>query len=139
MVRKHTIEGINLLSQHFGHKWILEKVIPRLNQLWEFEENSYIQRNTVVLGLESCCEKIDIETIKTLIFPTLLKGLNDPISNVKFVTLRSIYNLCSKQVFKGKLDLLKSTFINDIDKIIHSNGVDAEVSYFANKAKESLK
>jgi len=125
-VRVKTIKGIKVLGQNFGSEWILGKILPHLTRAWEADDVNYLQRNTVINALLICSEFLSFSIVEKSIIPLIKKGLDDPIPNVKFVTLRSIPEYMKIESLKTKKEFFKDHFYSDIENL-SKNVTDEDV------------
>jgi hypothetical protein len=68
--------------------------------------------------------------LSKLVLPTLGKGCNDPVANVRFVACSVIAEIANS----GKKSSLRKSVINELDNLMKDTDID--VQYFALKALE---
>ena len=112
-VRSACVGGMAKLLSVSGSSWIQEQMLPHYTRMYE-ESSSYLTRVTVLRSFAGLTEK-DGETENSIsqqlmeqIVTILLKGLKDPVANVRLIAARgleavTISGQCDKAVMSSQV------------------------------------
>lgn len=131
-VRFAGINSLKYLMEKFGISWIVNSLIPKLQNSLQQGKVSYLNRLCVINSLAVCGEYLEQKQLNDALLPLLLKCLKDKIANVRFVTIKTL-----QKIYKN-FDLNGKEKINSSIKSMLSDE-DSDVKDFASKFINSTK
>lgn len=127
-VREMGIKKSRELAEKFKQDWVNSSFIPRVIEMFNVDKQGYNYRMCCLHSLQAVMPYIGKDQISTLIIPIFLKGMKDPIPNVRFTVARIISKTRSQldgSVFNSQIVPALKEMTNDTDR---------DVQYFANQA-----
>lgn len=106
-VREQGIIALETLTAKFGATWIVNNLIPKLNNYLTQSKTSYLDRIVVLSSIASCAKSLNANQINENVIPNLAKHLKDKIPNVRFFIIKSFNSIQSLTDNAGK-DKLKT-------------------------------
>ena len=130
-VREIGIESLSGLIKQFGNKWIINSLIPKLQNQLNQKGINYLNRMCIIHSLMICAEFMDYKQNDEFIMPIIIKGLEDKIPNVRFYSIKLIKKIWKffDENIKKKLEVNIKALMNDEDN---------DVKYFACKFIEEI-
>ncbi len=131
-VRNQGILKLGDLSDSFGSDWVIDEIIPKLNDIYDQDKQGYLYRMCVInagIEISRCMSK---SQINTHIVPIMLKACSDSVANVRITVCKAIKKLVSTSEGASAGSNFKSTLadlVNDSDK---------DVKHFATVAEDAI-
>ena len=125
-VRMAATRTLQPLARVLGVAWVRAKLLPKLEELYNAEGSSYLQRITVLYGVRDLSMHADLVELAHELLPLVLRSLNeDKVPNVRFV---------AAQVIQDALPVLDRSKISASIKPALAAAVesaDGDVKFFA--------
>ena len=119
-VREIGIKSLFLLIQQFGNNWVINCLIPKLQNQLNQQNISYLNRMCMIHSVTVCSKFLGNKQNEEFILPIINKGLKDKIPNVRFYTIKLIgkiwnfFDENSKKKLKGNIKVLMNDEDNDV-------------------------
>jgi serine/threonine-protein phosphatase 2A regulatory subunit A len=91
-VRRAATAVMEGLGTTLGAGWCAAKLVPRLRELFD-QDNGYLQRITVLYGVQGLSKSHDMAALATDLLPIVLRAARDPVPNVRFVAAQTLDQL----------------------------------------------
>eukprot|EP00565_Helicotheca_tamesis_P001942 CAMPEP_0185726158 /NCGR_PEP_ID=MMETSP1171-20130828/2218_1 /TAXON_ID=374046 /ORGANISM="Helicotheca tamensis, Strain CCMP826" /LENGTH=589 /DNA_ID=CAMNT_0028394457 /DNA_START=3 /DNA_END=1772 /DNA_ORIENTATION=+ len=132
-VRSACVTGMPKLLSVSGEVWMIRQILPHYTRIYE-ESGTYLTRVTILRSYAALAEEKDCvgESLLENILNLVLRGLDDPVANVRMVAARGLKNvceLCEASVIEGKLKPALTARITDDE--------DDDCKYFAQIALDA--
>lgn len=129
-VRMAATRGLQPLAKHLGNAWVRTKLVPKLHELYTAEGSSYLQRITVLYGVQNISTHADHAELAAELLPLLLRATRDPVANVRFVATQIV----REAIIAGVYD--KGRIVGEIKPALTPllADTDVDVKYFAGLA-----
>lgn len=124
-VRMAATRTLQPLARVLGVAWVRAKLLPKLEELYNAEGSSYLQRITVLYGVRDLSMHADLVELAHELLPLVLRSLNeDKVPNVRFV---------AAQVIQDALPVLDRSKISAIKPALAAavESADGDVKFFA--------
>jgi serine/threonine-protein phosphatase 2A regulatory subunit A len=131
-VRNEGIKKLGELANSYRSDWIIDEVIPKLNEIYDQEKQGYLYRMCVINAGIEISRSLSKSQINAHVVPIMLKACADPVANVRITVCKAIKVLISIPEAQPCGSNFKSTLadlVNDSDK---------DVAHFAYVAESSL-
>jgi len=129
-VRAALTEQIGVLADFLGEEWTTHHFVQKVLSLYSLT-SPYSTRVAILQTFPKIALVMrNHEDLSKLVLPTLEKGCNDPVANVRFVACSVIAEIANS----GKKSSLRKSVINELDNLMKDTDID--VQYFALKALE---
>ena len=129
-VREIGIKSLYGLIKQFGNNWVITSLLPKLQNLLNQNNISYLNRMCMIHSIVICAEFLENKQNEEFILPIINKALKDNIPNVRFYTIKLIEKIWNYFDINSKKKLEEN-----IKSLI--NDEDDDVKYFANKFIEA--
>lgn len=128
-VRMAATRTLQPLARVLGLPWVRAKLLPKLVELYNADGSSYLQRITVLYGVRDLSMHADLVDLAHELLPLVLRGLADPVPNVRFV---------AAQVIQDSLPVLDRARVATVKPALATaaENADSDVRYFASVALE---
>jgi len=116
-VREEAITRITELTAELGQSWLIEKLWPRLAELFN-PNQSYLNRMTVLHALRKVAPYFNAELIEKSLLPILVHAFEDPVPNVQLCacsTLQALQPLIPQPLLVTPLQIVE-LLVNSKDK-----------------------
>lgn len=134
-VRVAATQSLQPLARTLGGDWVRSKLIPRLVTLYDANGSSYLQRITVLYGVQDLLAAPELvgHPLGADLLTLLLRALNDNVANVRFV---------AAQVLENSAGVAPAAMVSvearpALSELAHSDP-DADVRFFAGRAAQRL-
>mmetsp|Transcript_27889 Transcript_27889/g.27749 ORF Transcript_27889/g.27749 Transcript_27889/m.27749 type:complete len:297 (-) Transcript_27889:38-928(-) len=131
-VRNQGILKLGDLAESFGSDWVIDEIIPKLNDIYDQDKQGYLYRMCVINAGIEISRGLSKSQINAHIVPIMLKACSDSVANVRITVCKAIKKLVSTPEGAAVGANFKSTLsdlVNDSDK---------DVKHFATVAEEAI-
>lgn len=131
-VRNQGILKLGDLADSFGNEWVVDEIIPKLNDIYDQDKQGYLYRMCVINAGIEVSRNLSKSQINTHIVPILLKACSDSVANVRITVCKAIKKLVSTSEGASVGSNFKSTLadlVSDSDK---------DVKHFAMVAEDAI-
>uniref|UniRef100_A0A6S9ACQ1 TOG domain-containing protein n=2 Tax=Ditylum brightwellii TaxID=49249 RepID=A0A6S9ACQ1_9STRA len=106
-VRSACVVGMPKLLSVSGEAWMSRQILPHYTRIYD-ESSTYLTRITILRSYAALADEKDYvnETLLDQMLNLILRGLDDPVANVRMVAARGLGNvckLCETPIIEGKL------------------------------------
>ena len=130
-IRVAAAENLKHLSKLFGEDWMLERIMPTIQELRV--NQSYLRRLTCLVSAGKIAESVPAGVVSSSIVPVITGMAGDAVPNIRFnvaKTLASVGRLVGKDKFEAEIMPTLKTLEEDEDR---------DVVWFAKESIEGLK
>mmetsp|Transcript_22692 Transcript_22692/g.26050 ORF Transcript_22692/g.26050 Transcript_22692/m.26050 type:complete len:238 (+) Transcript_22692:1027-1740(+) len=131
-VRNEGIKKLGELSISYRSDWVIDEVVPKLNEIYDQDKQGYLYRMCVINAGIEIARSLSKTQINAHIVPIMLKACTDSVANVRITVCKAIKKLVSIPEGASCGSNFKSTLsdmINDSDK---------DVAHFAYVAESAI-
>jgi serine/threonine-protein phosphatase 2A regulatory subunit A len=131
-VRNQGILKLGDLAASFRNDWVIDEVIPKLNDIYDQDKQGYLYRMCVINAGIEVSKSLSKSQINTHIVPIMLKACTDSVANVRITVCKAIKKLVSTPEGASVGSNFKSTLTDMV------NDSDKDVAHFAHVAESAI-
>lgn len=131
-VRNQGIIKLGELAVSYRNDWVIDEIIPKLNDIYDQEKQGYLYRMCVINAGIEVARSLSKSQINTHIVPIMLKACTDPVANVRITVCKAIKKLVSLPEGASVGSNFKSTLTDMV------NDSDKDVAHFAYVAESAI-
>ena len=94
-VRNQGILKLGELSVSFRNDWVVDEIVPKLNEIYEQDKQGYLYRMCVINAGIEISRSLSKSQINSHIVPIMLKACTDSVANVRITVAKAIKKLVS--------------------------------------------
>ena len=131
-IRGEGIKKLGELSSSFKSEWIVDEVVPKLNEIYDQDKQGYLYRMCVLNSSVEISKTLTKTQINSHVVPIMLKACTDPVANVRITVAKAIKKLVSLP--EGSL--VGYNFKTTLGDMVKDS--DKDVAYFSTVAEEAI-
>jgi serine/threonine-protein phosphatase 2A regulatory subunit A len=128
-VRGEGIKKLGELSSSYKSEWIVDEVVPKLNEIYDQDKQGYLYRMCVINAGVEISKTLTKTQINSHVVPIMLKACGDSVANVRITVAKAIKRLVSLP--EGSL--VGYNFKSTLADMVKDG--DKDVAHFANVAE----
>lgn len=131
-VRNQGIVKLGELAVSYRNDWVIDEVVPKLNEIYDQEKQGYLYRMCVINAGIEVSRSLSKSQINAHIVPIMLKACSDSVANVRITVCKAIKKLVSLPEGAAVGSNFKSTLADMV------NDSDKDVAHFAHVAESAI-
>ena len=131
-VRNEGIKKLGELSVAYRNDWVIDEVIPKLNEIYDQDKQGYLYRMCIINAGIEVSRSLSKSQINSHIVPIMLKACSDSVPNVRITVCKAIKRLVATPEGGSVGSNFKSTLSDMV------NDTDKDVAHFAYVAEAAI-